>query len=180
MKLLRRVTGWASVLLLASALLTAAGPGDWEQPAGALAEQIAAVLGPGQAMLGIRNLSSIANGDLPAIRALLERDLKGRGVSIASGESANGIRVTLCQNDRERLWIAEITEGNQNRVVMVTAGPNRAQAQAVADYMTLRRERLPILGGPSSVPIMAALESGSSLIVLRPEVIDLSVFGGGG
>lgn len=180
MRLFRRATGWASALLMASALFAATGPGDWEQPAGALAEQIAGVLGPGQAMLSIRNLSSIANTDVPVIRALVERDLKAHGVSIATGESANGIRITLSQNDRERLWVAEITEGNQGRVVMVTAGPNLAQAQAVADYMTLRRERLPILGAASSVPIMATLESGGSLIILRPEAIDLSVFGGGG
>lgn len=180
MRLLRRVTGWASVLLMASALLAAGGPGEWEQPAGTLAEQIASVLGPGQAMLNIRNLSSIANVDVPAIRAMVERDLKAHGVSIATGDSANGIRITLSQNDRERVWIAEITEGNQSRVVMVTAGPNHEQAQAVADYMTLRRERVLMLGAPSRVPIMAALESGSSLIILRPEAIDLSVFGGGG
>lgn len=180
MRLLRRVTGWASVLLMASALLAAGGPGEWEQPAGTLAEQIASVLGPGQAMLNIRNLSSIANVDVPAIRAMVERDLKAHGVSIATGDSANGIRITLSQNDRERVWVAEITEGNQSRVVMVTAGPNHEQAQAVADYMTLRRERVLMLGAPSRVPIMAALESGSSLIILRPEAIDLSVFGGGG
>lgn len=180
MKLFRRVTGWASVLLMASALLAAEGPGEWEPPAAALAEQIAGVLGPGQAMLSMRNLSSIANADIPAIRALVERDLKVHGVSIATVESANGIRITLSQNDRERLWVAEITEGNQSRVMMVTAGPNREQAQAAADYMTLRRERLPMLGTPSRVPIVATLESGSTLIVLRPEAIDLSVFGGGG
>ena len=44
---------------------------------------------------------------LPTIRALLEKDLKAHGITTASGESANTIRITLSQNDRERLWVAE-------------------------------------------------------------------------
>jgi hypothetical protein len=180
MKLFRLVTGWVSVLLIASALLAATAPGDWNQPASALAEQIAGVLGPGQATLTVRNFSSIANADVSAIRTLLEKDLKAHGVAVAANESANSIRVTLSQNDRERLWVAEITEGNGSRVVMVRAGSNDPQTQAVADYMTLRRERLPMLSAPSSDPVMATLEIGSSLIVLRPEAIDLSIFGSGG
>src|SRR5581483_3600384 len=153
MKLFRRVTGWASALLFAlilpgpgtRACRAASTPADWMQPAAALADQVASILGPGQATLNFRNLSSIANADLPAIRALLEKDLKARGVLIAATESANSIRITLSQNDRERLWVAEITEGNESRVVMVPAGPNSPQTQAIADYMTLRSERLPLL-----------------------------------
>ena len=193
MRLFRRVTGWAGALLTALALLgapgsefgtwecfAAASEADWDQPAAALADQVAAIVGPGQATLTLRNLSSIAGANLPAIRALLEKDLKAHGVLIAATESANSIRITLSQNDRERLWVAEITEGNESRVVMVPAGPNGPQAQAIADYMTLRRERLPMLSDPSMEPVMATLETNSSLILLRPEAIDLSIFGAGG
>src|SRR5579863_2995199 len=143
MKLFQRVTGWTSALPLAILLLGAPGPefgtweclaattpADWDPPAAALIEQISAILGPGQATLTLRNLSSIANADLPVIRALLEKDLKTHGVQIATTESANAVRITLSQNDRERLWVAEITEGNQTRVVMVPAGPNQPPTQA--------------------------------------------------
>lgn len=192
MKLFRRVTGWTSALLAITLLgapgpefgtwkcLAATTPADWEPTAAALTDQISAILGPGQATLTLRNLSSIANADVSAIRTLLEKDLKSHGVLIATAESANAIRITLSQNDRERLWVAEITEGNQTRVVMVPAGPNHPQTQAVADYMTLRRERLPTLSPPSVEPVMATLETGASLILLRPEAIDLSIFGSGG
>ena len=180
MKLFRLVTGWASVLMTAAVLFAATAPVDWEQPAGALAEQIAAVVGPGQATLTLRNLSTIANADIPAIRALLEKDLKAHGITISTGDSANTIRITLSQNDRERLWVAEVIQGNETRVVMVAAGSGPAQTSAVADYMTLRRERLPILQALSYDPPMAAMESGSSLLILRPEAIDLLVFGEGG
>src|SRR5215472_10868818 len=108
MNLFRQVTGWATVLLMTCMLLAAEAPGPWDQPASALAEQIAGVLGPGQATLTIRNVSSIANSDISRIRTLLEKDLKAHGIVLASGESANSVRVTLSQNDRGRLWVAEI------------------------------------------------------------------------
>src|SRR4051794_33301053 len=102
MKLFRRVTEWAGVLLTACALLAAPLPGEWDQAASAMADQIAAIVGPGQATLVVRNLSSIADASVPAIRTLLEKDLKAHGVTIANGESASAVRVTLSQNDRER------------------------------------------------------------------------------
>ena len=184
MKLFRLVTEWASALIVATVLLAATPPGDWEQPAGALAEQIASALGPGQAALTLRNLSSIASSDLPAIRALLEKDLKAHGITTASSDSANIIRITLSQNERERLWVAEIVQGNETRVVMVSADAGTPQSRAAADYMTLRRERLPILkstsGDDSHDPAMAAFETTNSLIILRPEAIDLFTFAEGG
>jgi len=186
MKLLRLVTGWESALIAASALvmatvlLAATVPGDWEQPAGALAEQIASALGPGQATLTVRNFSSIAASDLPAIRALFEKDLKARGITLGSGESATAIRVTLSQNDRERLWVAEVVQGNETRVLMVPAGSGPTPASASADYMTLRRERMPILKSTSDdssdEPALAAFEGTNSLIILRPETMDLFAF----
>jgi hypothetical protein len=184
MKLFRLATGWAGVLTVAWGLLAWAATGEWEQPANTLAEQIAAVLGPGQATLTIRNLSSIADGDIPRLRALLDQDLKAHGITTASGDSANAIRITLSQNDRERLWVAEIAQGNETRVVMAPAGSGAMQARASADYMTLRRERLPILSPASGPmfdePVLAALEAANTLVLVRPETIDLSVFAGGG
>ena len=198
MKLFRMVTGWASALLVGMILLSAPGlpvletwecqaattSGEWEQPASALAEQVAAILGPGQATLTIRNLSSIADAEIPAIRALVEKNLKTHSIAIAAGESANAIRLTLSQDDRQRLWVAEIVEGNQTRVVMVPAGSGAAQSTAAADYMTLRRERLPILktapGAISHEPVLATFETTNVFVVLRPESVDLSTFTGGG
>ena len=87
-----------------------------------LAEQIAAILGPGQAHLTIRNLSTIPNDEIPAIRGLLEQDLKAHGVVMAGAESANTIRVTLSESARERILVAEVGEGKQSQVAMVRSG----------------------------------------------------------
>jgi hypothetical protein len=185
MRLFRRVTGWASALLMASALLAAPGPGDWDQPAAALAEQIAGVVGPGQISLSIRNVSSIADSSIPVIRTLIERDLKAHGIAVASGDSATAVRVTLSQNDRERLWVAEIAQGNETRVIMVPFDLGPAQTRAIADYMTLRRERLPILmlskaGVLPEDPVLGALEHNSSFLILRSYGLELFDFGMGG
>jgi hypothetical protein len=198
MKLFRLGTGCAGALLMASLLLGAPGldfgtweclaassPNQWQAPAGALAEQIAGVLGPGQATLIVRNLSSIADSDVPIIRTSLEQNLKAHGIATASGETANLIRITLSQNDRERLWVAEIIQGNETRVVMVPAGSVGTQTKTAADYMTLRRERLPILmvsrsGWLPEDPVLGAVENQYSLLILRSYGIEILAFGEGG
>src|ERR1035441_8722024 len=101
------------IAVIASALVgptAGAVPGPWEQPAANLAEQIAEILGPGQARLTIQNLSTIPTDQIPAIRRLLVEDLKAHGVAASGAESANTIRVTLSENVRERLWVAEVVE----------------------------------------------------------------------
>ena len=97
-------------------------PSPWERPAAVLTEQIAGILGPGQARLTIRNVSTIPSGEIPAIRLLLEQDLKAHGVLASGAESANSIRVTLSEDALDGLWVAEVGEGNETRVAMVGAG----------------------------------------------------------
>ena len=120
MKVMRLIWLVAVMMGLAGAAAHAA-PGPWEQPASELADQIAAILGPGQAHLTIRNLSSISSDEIPAIRRLLTQDLKAHGVAMASAESANTIRVTLSESNIGKLWVAEIGEGNVTQVAMVQA-----------------------------------------------------------
>ena len=99
MKLSWLIAAVASGVMSLAASASAA-PSQWEQPAAALAEQIAAILGPGQAHLTIRNLSTISTDEIPAIQRLLEQDLKARGVTTSDTETANLLRVTLSENVR--------------------------------------------------------------------------------
>jgi len=168
MKLIR----WAAVAFSACLAIVPARtqkPSLWEQPASALAEQIAGILGPGQAHFTIRNLSTISNDSVPAIQALLERDLKCHGISFAGDEGANAIRVTLSENSRERLWVAEVAEGNTSQVVFVEAGPVAEQHMTPATGLTLRLQTILT----SRSPVLAALETPGGWIVLEPEQIVL-------
>jgi hypothetical protein len=144
-----------------------ATPGPWEQPAAALAEQIAGILGPSQVQLTIRNLSKISDDQIPAIRALLEQDLKTRGVLVSSADSANTIRVTLSENLRERLWVADVVEGSETHVVMLHVDQQTAISSAAPVQMALRKER--ILVSRSDDPILAAFEAGAALVALFPD-----------
>jgi len=141
----------------------------WEQPATALVDQVAAILGSGQANLTVRNLSSIPADEVPLIRRLLVRDLKAHGITAAGADSANGIRVTLSESATKRMWIAEMSEGNQTRIAIVDLGPIEAQHSAAAAGLTLLGQQLFV----ANQPVVAILEMPSGMMALEPEQIVL-------
>jgi len=159
----------ATSLSVLVALAAAAAPpaSQWDQPATALAEQIAEILGPGQAHLIIRNLSTIHTDDLPSIRRLLEQDLKAHGVTASGAEGANTIRITLSENARERLWVAEVAEGNQTQVAMVHLALESPLQVQTSGGLMLRRQAI----FTSREPVLAALETADGLVTLEPEQV---------
>jgi hypothetical protein len=168
MKLIR----WAVVALsvsIAAISGNAQKSGPWDQPAAALADQIAGILGPGQARFTLRNLSTISSESVSAIQALLERDLKAHGILLAGDEGANVVRVTLSENTRERLWIAEVAEGAITQVAMVETGPIAEQHAVSTTGLTLRAQTVLT----SRQPVLAALETPGGWIVLEPEQLVL-------
>jgi hypothetical protein len=115
----------------------------------------------------MRNLSNISNDALPAIRKLLEQDLKVHGVGIADEESANSIRVTLSENARGQLWVGEVVEGNVTQVAMVQLGSAGEESGQTAGGWTLRAEKI----FASNEPVLAGLETPNGLVILEPEQI---------
>ena len=150
--------------LLAS---VAQAPGPWDQPAASLAEQIAAVLGPSQAHLTIRNNSSVTADEIPAIRRLLEQQLKFHGVEVSGLESANAIHVTLSENLHERLWVAEIVEGNQTHVAMARVDAEPALRQTPSIGLALRKQAILTI----DEPVLAAVEMSGSVAVAGAPVV---------
>ena len=142
-------------------------PSPWEQPAETLAAQVAEMLGPGQAHLTIRNLSSVSNDEIPTIRRLLERDLKAHGVLASGTESANSIRLTLSENQRERIWVAEIVEGTETRVTMVRVEKSAAQPTLIASGLLLRKQTI----FTSKDAVLTTLETADGMVVIEPEEI---------
>ena len=160
------------VILVANCLIGLAGlaapaPSKWQGPAAELAEQVAGIVGPGQVRLTIRNASSISTDEIPKIRTLLEEDLKAHGVLTSGAESANAIRVTLSENTRERLWVAEVIEGNQRQVAMVHVEPEMVRQAQAGTGLTLRKQSVLT----TKDPVLAALETGEGLVVVEPEEI---------
>ncbi len=154
----------------------AAPPSPWEKPTADLAEQIASILGPGQAHLTIRNLSTIPSDEIPVVRRLLAQNLKARGVVMAGVESANTIRVTLSESARERVLVAEIGEGTQTQVAMADLGPIQAQQSPSAGGLTLMSQQILT----TREPVLALLETPSGIVALEPEQIVIYVRGSDG
>jgi hypothetical protein len=160
---------WAVVAAFVC-LLPAARAAKWEQPAAELSKQIAAMAGPGPARLVVRNNSSLPSGEVPAIRRLLERDLRGFGVVAGGGDSATLIRVTLSENLHGGLWVAEVVEGTETRVTMLPVGLGTTAA-AGGPSLTLRRSL--VITEPEAVldAQMFSIGGVQRLVVLEPERI---------
>lgn len=167
MTIIRLIRLAIASVALSAAVVIAQTPSQWDQPAEALSQQVASILGSGQSQLTIRNNSSISTDQIPTIRKLLEQDLKAHGVQVSGAESASTIRITFSENLRERLWVAEVIEGSETRVAMVSAGPALRQAASGGGEMTLRKQLVIF----SKAPVLAALETRGGLIAVEPEEI---------
>ena len=140
MILCRRFLKLATVVMwLQAMLLQADAAVDKAQSVADLAKQIAGIAGPGPAKLTIRNQSSLSSEELPAIRQMLERDLRGYGVLVSLADGVTFIRVTLSENTMGGLWVAEIQEGKEVRVAMVRVELGTAARTQDGTGMTLRK-----------------------------------------
>ena len=164
---LMRSAALAICIAMAVMAVAAPAPGPWDQPAAALAGQIAGILGPGPVQLNLHNLSSIPGNDVAPIRRLIEQDLTARGVTIGGAETANSIRITLSESARQRVWVAEIVEGDQTQVAMVDLPLAKVEQPQFAGGLLLRKEQ--IIAG--SEPILAALPISGRLVTLEPQQI---------
>ncbi|HTB95417.1 MAG TPA: hypothetical protein VK716_00290 [Terracidiphilus sp.] len=165
MKVKRTLAAW--ICLIAGIGTAALAQGPWDQPASSLADQVAAILGPGQAKLSLRNASTISGETLPAIRRQLEQDLKTHGILLGGVESANQINVTLSESSRERLWVAEVVQGNETHVTMVHLAPGIQPHSPPKSGLMLRSQTI----FTSHDPLLAVLETPGGIITLQTEQI---------
>jgi hypothetical protein len=156
--------------------------GDWDSPATDLARQIATLAGPGTVSLSIRNNSSISADDVPAIRRALLKGLSGLGVTVAGAESATMVRVTLSQTAQKGLWVAEVQQGSEVRVAMVTVANSVPAVRAQETPVLLRKALLIVQTEPVLDAEFVALAGDAAdakhLVVLSPEQI--AIYGNGG
>jgi hypothetical protein len=146
-----------------------------------MAKQIVAVTGPGAITLSIKNRSSISTDEIPAIRKALERELRAAGVTVRAQSSNAEVRLTLSQNAKGWLWVAEMQEGAELRVAMLqlpvtTSGTAAATApRMVLQDKLLLRQTEPILDVAT-----VTLAGQPSMVVLEAEHIRWYVADGSG
>ena len=178
---------WLAVVFSITGVAHAATP--WDQPAAQLADRISSILGSGQAQLVVNNRSSIAAAEMSVIRRILEDSLRTHSVVASGSESANLIRITLSENARERLWIAEVFEGSQSQIAMVHFGREQASTDSSDIAMILQKKpiwsstQMSAQSGSSTneihPPVIAALTVQNNLILLTPAEILVVAQGNG-
>jgi hypothetical protein len=103
-------------------------PSAWNDGVKALAEKIVAEVKPSRTIsLEVRNISPLGAGDVDAVRRALETELASQQVRVDDGETK--VVVTLSENDREAIWVAEIP-GSQKRAAKVAMVPVTAPMSA--------------------------------------------------
>jgi hypothetical protein len=165
------------VAILAFIALCASAPAQspWQEPASDLAAQIAAILGHGSARLMIRNLSSLSVEEIPAIRKLLEQDLRTHAITANSAPNDTIIRITLSESAHDFTWVAEVIQGDDSQVAIVQSALSHTVTGPAAVQMQLRKERFV---GPYELtslpcfpdakpPLLAVAERQHGLIVLK-------------
>lgn len=156
--------------LLLLCLIPAQAATNWDAPAAALAKQIATVAGPGPARLSLLNRSSISSDEIPGIRKALEQGLRASGVTPTnSSDTSTSIRVTLSQNTQHGLWIAEIQEGNETRVVMSYADLATAPSSPLGSHIVLNKTLLYAQPSPILDVEFVTVEGDRRMLVLDPE-----------
>ena len=163
------VVAAALIAVFSACLPPAAYAATWDEPAATLAHQIAALTGPGQAKLVVANSSTLAAAEVPVIRQLLERDLRGFGVMAGASDSAILIRVTLSQNVEGGLWVATVQEGTETRVTMLRVRLDAPPPPSAGSALTLRRTL--VIAEPDAVldAAMFSVPGEQRLVVLEPD-----------
>jgi hypothetical protein len=98
-----------------------ANAANWTHPATELAKAISGATGPGTVMLVISNASSLTKSDITDIQHAVESQLHTSGIRIVAGSSANSdVHITFSENLQGYLWVAEIKQGTQTQIEMVS------------------------------------------------------------
>jgi hypothetical protein len=162
------------MLLICGPTCRAADP--WDIAAAELSRQIAGVTGPATISLTIRDNSSIYVGEIPTIRRSLVSNLSALGVNVRTGtDPPTAVRVTLSQTARQGLWVAEVQQGPELRVVM-TYVANAVESTTLQETPVVLRKRLlfsqtePILD-VGLVALSADAPAVRNFVVLSPEEI---------
>jgi hypothetical protein len=171
MILCKRALALVLVVTWMGSSLFRADAANREQPVADLAKQIAAITGPGPVKLTIQNLSSLSADELPVIRKSLERDLSGYGVNVSVADSPTTIRITLSENTAGGLWVAEVQEGTEVRVVMVPVVLATASETQTGTGITLRKTLAWQQKEPVLDVLVLSVGAFRKMFVLEPEQI---------
>jgi hypothetical protein len=161
-----------TILLLTGA---AASGQRFDGPVHGLAQKIAAALKPHAPLtLSFRNVSSMSAGDTAATQAALERELRSLGLPAGDrGPDGNEVQVTLSENPRGFVWVAEIRTGDA-RAIAIEEAPKPPPASGTT---SMAIEKKLVLEQDRQILDLATI--GRALLVLDSEAVSLYESTGG-
>lgn len=153
-------------------------PADFIQPTRDLAQKIVDAVGPrAKLTLDVRNISSLTAADVSRIHAALEAALRATGATLVTTPPADAeVRVTVSENLRSFLWVAEIRRaGSQQNVIVtlpkpISAGVASGQQQYVLVKKLIWTQPEPIL---DFLLLDGGTDAKSRMLVLEPERVSL-------
>ncbi len=139
----RRVVFLLTLVFWFPVAAPAASP--WSELSRELARKISEATGPGVVAVEVTNRSSLSNADVLSVRTALMAELASSGVHVVPSEPAAAtVNVTLSENVREYVWVAEIRQSTNEKTVAMVAVPRTetTSAQPVAAGVVLRKQLL--------------------------------------
>jgi hypothetical protein len=142
---------------------------SWDSPSADIAARIAALTGPGTITLTVTNRSTLSNDDVALIRREVERALQSEGVSVRAKNAASDVRITLSQNLQGWLLVAEVQQGSEIKVDMLTiAGSNAAAVATAGPAITLHASLIQTQADPILDVALAGTGTEQHMFVLDP------------
>ena len=149
---------------------------DWRAPEEQLARKISAATGPGAVSLDLLNRSSLSRPDVEEIRRGLLSELTVLGVRFVNADQAAAtVQITLSENLKNYVWVAEIHQGNSEAAVVMVATP-RSGRSAVEHSPAALTIHKTLLWTDENRILDVGLVNGSPqhMILLEPESVVLS------
>jgi len=147
---------------LSCGLVERAAADDWSGPAQQLARKIAAVTGPGAVAVTVGNRSSLAKKDVDAISGVLRADLEELGVRSAKPEQAAALMVlSLSQNPRFFVWVAEIHLGGSESAVVMVSVPRGDEVGFARESMPVSLRKIPLWSQQDRILDVVVIEQDS-------------------
>src|SRR5271156_522434 len=149
-------------LVLLCGLLGTATANDWREPTQQLARKIVAVSGPGAVAVTIENRSSLAKKDSETITSALRVELEALGARAARPEqAAASATVWLSENPQFYVWVAQIQQGAESTVVMVSV-PRGDEAGFMHESMSMSLRKIPLWSQEGRILDVAILQEDSA------------------
>lgn len=125
--------------------------------------------------LDFQNLTALPPAESSSFRSTLEQELRKAGLAVATTQLEVKLRVTISENTRGLLFVAEVLTGDTKQVVMMpwSAPPH------VEEKRDLQLTRKMVWDQPEPILDFLVLDSGSQLLILTASKASMNHFAEG-